>query len=126
MISARTTKYTAAVAQCVQQAGHATNADILAALQVDYPDISATTVHRITQRLTERGKLQLAPSLTNTMRYDANLEPHDHFMCNSCGMLRDAKLGEALRPAIEQAVGNDCSISGSLTVSGLCKRCHEA
>ncbi|MFZ1360666.1 MAG: transcriptional repressor [Candidatus Saccharimonadales bacterium] len=124
-IAARTTKYTAAVQQFVMRAGHATNAEILAALQSDYPDLSATTVHRITCRMAERGTLQLAPSLDNTMRYDANLTPHDHFMCNGCGMLKDATLGDTLRPAIEKTIGDGCSISGSLTVSGLCKYCHD-
>ena len=122
---ARTTKYTTAVATYLEQVGHATNADILAALQHDYPDLSATTVHRITCRMAERGELQLAPSLSNTMRYDANLAPHDHFMCNRCGMLRDALLGDTIRPTIEQSIGDGCSISGSLTVSGICKNCHQ-
>ncbi len=124
-VASRTTKYTAAVADYVLRVGHATNAEILAALHTDYPDLSATTVHRITCRLAGRGKLQLAPSLSNTMRYDANLEPHDHFMCNGCGMLKDAKLGNVIRPIIEREIGDGCSISGSLTVSGVCKKCNQ-
>ena len=123
--STRTTKYTAAVLEYLSRVGHATNADILETLQADYPDLSATTVHRITCRLAERGELRLAPSLSNNMRYDTNLEPHDHFMCNSCGILKDATLGATLRPAIEDAIGDGCAISGSLTVSGECKRCNQ-
>lgn len=124
-VVSRTTKYTAAVVDYLSRAGHATNAEILAALHADYPDLSATTVHRITCRLAERGKLQLAPNLSNTMRYDANLEPHDHFMCNGCGILRDAQLSDIIRPTVEQMIGDGCSISGSLTVSGLCKKCNQ-
>ena len=122
----RTTKYTSAVREFIAVQRHATNAEILAHLQTVYPDISATTVHRITARLYERGELQLAPTgAAKVLRYDANLTLHDHFMCEVCGLLRDALLGDLVRPAIEQAIGADCSISGSLTVSGICKQCHK-
>jgi len=122
----RTTKYVVAVRELMSKLGHATNTELLSGLQDVYPDLSATTVHRITTRMVERGELQMAPSShENSMRFDANLHPHDHFLCERCGLLRDANLGAILRPEIEKAIGNDCSISGSLTVSGICKQCHK-
>lgn len=122
----RTTKYISAVRELMTKFGHATNAELLTHLQINYPSLSATTVHRITARMTERGELQLAPTgRDNALRYDANLAPHDHFHCDSCGLLRDADLGSLIRPQIEKAIGSDCSISGSLTVSGICKQCHK-
>jgi Fur family peroxide stress response transcriptional regulator len=121
----RTTKYITAVRDCMNRMGHATNADILTELRGEFPDLSATTVHRITTRMVERGELQLAPSgQENVMRFDANLAPHDHFMCEHCGLLKDAELNGTLGPIIEKAIGDGCSISGSLTVSGTCKSCH--
>jgi Fur family peroxide stress response transcriptional regulator len=122
----RTTKYITATRDYMAVAGHATNSEILNALQEEFPDVSSTTIHRITTRMVERGELQQAPNGPgNVMRFDANLEQHDHFMCDVCGMLRDANLAEGLRPFIEKSIGNDCSISGSLTVSGICKQCHK-
>lgn len=110
----------------MSQQGHATNVELLGRLRAIYPGLSATTVHRITARMVERGELQMAPSSRdNNMRFDANLSPHDHFMCDQCGLLRDANLGDIVRPEIERAIGSDCSISGSLTVSGICKQCHK-
>lgn len=121
----RTSKYISAVRRLMKTMGHATNHELIEALQCEYPDVSATTIHRITTRMYERGELQLAPSgRDNTLRYDVNLTPHDHFMCDQCGLLRDAQLGAVVRPHIEEAIGSDCSISGSLTVSGVCKNCH--
>lgn len=122
----RTTKYVTAVRALMSHLGHATNNELLGGLRSEYPDLSATTIHRITTRMVERGELQMAPSgQDNSMRFDANLSPHDHFLCERCGLLRDANLGAILRPEIERAIGNDCSISGSLTVSGICKQCHK-
>lgn len=122
----RTTKYVVAVRDLMSRLGHATNTELLNDLQGTYPDLSATTVHRITTRMVERGELQMAPSShEHSMRFDANLLPHDHFSCERCGLLRDANLGGILRPEIEKTIGDDCSISGSLTVSGICKQCNK-
>jgi Fur family transcriptional regulator, peroxide stress response regulator len=120
----RITKYVSAVKDYMLVCGHATNADILSALRQTYPDLSATTVHRITARLTERGELLLAPpSIDNSMRFDANVQPHDHFSCLGCGMLRDADIQEKIRPIVEASIGDGCSISGRLMICGYCKRC---
>lgn len=122
----RTTKYMTAVRDCMNRVGHATNVELLTELRAEFPDLSATTVHRITARMVERRELQLAPSGEgNVMRFDANLAPHDHFMCEHCGLLKDAELNGVLGPMIEKAIGDGCSISGSLTVSGTCRACHK-
>ena len=108
------------------QAGHATNADLLEKLQSSYPNVTATTIHRITTRLVERGKLAVAPVANgNVLRFDANIEPHDHFHCSSCDMLRDTNVADKIRPALEQSIGEGCSISGNLVISGLCKNCNK-
>lgn len=125
IVQERSTKYSQAIRKLIAKRGHATNLELIDAVRAKFPDVSATTVHRITARLHERGEIALAPSgLANVLRYDANLSPHDHFMCEICGWIRDAQLGSVVRPAIEAAIGEDCSISGSLTVSGICKQCH--
>lgn len=124
-MNSRTTKYISLVHSVMTHVGHATNSELLLALREKYPSLSATTVHRITSRMASRGELRLAPSgKDNALRYDANITAHDHFMCESCGMLKDALLGDSIRERIEVAIGKDCSISGSLTVSGICKNCN--
>ncbi len=122
----RITKYIVAVKAFTEKAGHATNAELLTALQRAFPNLSATTIHRITSRLVERGELLLAPAgQDNVLRFDANTIPHDHFMCMKCGLLRDANLDENVRPLIEKSIGDGCEISGRLVVSGLCKKCKK-
>jgi Fe2+ or Zn2+ uptake regulation protein len=122
----RTSKYIQEVRAYMERLGHATNNDLIDALRHHYPELSATTVHRITARMLRRGELQLAPSsLDNAMRFDTNVARHDHFMCSVCGILKDATLGEQVRPLLEQTIGDGCSISGSLTVSGICKNCRK-
>jgi len=119
----RQTKYCQAIELTLQQLGHATNAELLSALKADFPDVSATTIHRATARLALRGIIGVAPADTDgAMRYDANTAPHDHFLCTGCGLLRDTNVKDKLVPILEASI-DGCTISGQLTISGTCKRC---
>jgi Fe2+ or Zn2+ uptake regulation protein len=125
VIAQRQTKYCQAIEQMLASLGHATNAELLAELRHTYPDLSATTVHRATARLAARGTIATAPPASDgSMRYDTNVVPHDHFRCESCGMLRDADLKAKIVQVLESSI-EDCHVSGRLTISGLCKRCKE-
>ncbi len=122
----RTTQYVEDVERYLLANGHSTNAEIHDYLQKKHVAISATTVHRITARLVERGKLSLAPvAKGNAMRFDANTEPHDHFLCRRCDMLRDTNVADSIRPVLEKSIGDGCRISGNLVITGLCKKCNE-
>lgn len=121
--NARQTKYCNAIRNALVLQGHATNNDIISELRRSYPELSATTVHRATSRLAERGEIGIAPtSKDGSMRYDANTQPHDHFQCSSCDLLRDTDVKDMVTPILESSI-RDCKISGRLTISGICKKC---
>lgn len=122
-ITPRQSKYCNAAREILAQLGHSTNLTLLEVLRQQYPDLSATTVHRITSRLVDRGELQLAPPAQDgAMRFDSNLAIHDHFMCKSCGVLKDASFSPDTLHTIEKQF-DDCHISGPITITGLCKNC---
>lgn len=124
-VQSRQTKYCEAIEHALKAKGHATNSELIALLRQTFPELSATTVHRATARLASRGRISVAPSATDgSMRYDANITPHDHFLCTKCGILRDTDIKQQVVPILEQSIG-DCSISGRITVSGVCKNCKE-
>ena len=54
----------------------------------EMPRVSLGTVYRNLQLLVAEGRLR-AWSRGRTTRYDADVEPHDHFVCRSCGLLLD-------------------------------------
>ena len=123
-IVSRQSKYCLAIEKLLPVLGHATNNELLRALRQQFPALSATTVHRATARLAERGVIGLAPAaLDGAMRYDTNTTPHDHFMCSSCGMLRNADIKAKVVPILEESIG-DCKVSGQLTIMGMCKKCQ--
>lgn len=124
-IQERQTKYCQAIMETLNVIGHATNNELLRVLRQHYPKLSATTVHRATSRLATRGKIAVAPSdRSGSMRYDANTELHDHFLCQSCGLLRDINVKDKIIPLLEESIVG-CSISGRLTISGICKLCND-
>jgi Fur family transcriptional regulator, peroxide stress response regulator len=119
----RDTKYTHEIIKMIDSLGHVTNAKLLSELQKIYPDVSATTVHRSTSRLAERGLIAVAPpDNQGSMRYDANTNAHDHFVCNHCGGIRDLEVAETLIPTISKALGG-CRITGRLLIQGSCETC---
>ncbi|MEO8104858.1 MAG: transcriptional repressor [Candidatus Saccharibacteria bacterium] len=122
-VQQRETKYCRAIRQALRIKGHATNSELLALVRKSFPDVSATTIHRATARLAARAEISLAPAaLDGAMRYDATATPHDHFLCSACAMLRDTDVKNKVIPLLEASIG-DCSISGQLTISGICQKC---
>lgn len=121
--TSRRTKYCHAIEASLARLGHATNARLLDELRRAFPDISATTVHRATARLAQRGTIGIGPFTSDgAMQYDHNISPHDHFQCSICGMLRDTNIKDKIIPMLEDSI-SDCQISGQLTINGICKDC---
>lgn len=123
VISSRATKYTIAVLSFLQKQGHSTNLEIVEGLREEFPELSKTTVHRVTSRLLAQGKVRSAPATReNSSRFDSNLQPHDHFRCNVCDRLRDIYVPRDLLGSVQEQLGK-CQIDGNVEISGICGRC---
>ena len=119
----RETKYTRAVRLAIASLGHATNAQLASHLRQDFPELSDTTVHRVTTRLCENGELGVAPPAPDgAQQFDANLSSHDHFVCGHCGRLRDITVPDTCRAMIQAELGG-CKVNGPLVISGNCHAC---
>ena len=123
IVSRRITKYTDSILSILCQLQHATNAEIAGRMRESYPDISDTTVHRITQRLRDDGVIGLAPSSRQgCLRYDFSPESHDHFICSECDSLQDIKVPDSVRCQIERQL-DGCCFDGPLVITGVCQQC---
>lgn len=124
-VKRRETRYTNAVRQVMDEFGHVTNAELVAVLRKDFPDISATTVHRVTARLYAVGELGVGPkTVEGAVRYDANTSDHDHFVCEICGGVKDITVSRQCRVLISRQL-DGCQANGALTISGRCQQCCE-
>lgn len=118
----RMTQQTKLVLSTVQKFGHLTNSTILIYVNKKMPGLSATTVHRITNRLIVNGYLSRGPHINNASIIDANIAPHDHFVCYKCGGVKDITLPKEIRKSLQKQVPGFKS-STQLTISGDCVKC---
>lgn len=125
MSQVRETKYTSAVTAFMNSVGHASNAQIADHIRMNFPSLSATTIHRITSRMVERKELSLAPSMADgSTRFDAQLSLHDHFQCTGCDRVRDIYVPRDFISHLQKELGG-CRISGSITIQGNCEQCQK-
>jgi len=88
------------------------------------PTVSLDTVYRTLWLLNDLALIRTLGARRESVRFDANLEPHHHYVCVRCGLVRDFESAElnALRvPEIVKGLG---SVSGShVEVRGTCDGC---
>lgn len=116
------THQTKMVLEAARELGHGTNADILNMVRTTMPDLSATTVHRITARLVGAGLLNYGPDINGSKIIDANTIPHDHFICESCSGIKDIQISEKSRKELQSQV-DALVLNSQLTITGDCTQC---
>lgn len=57
-----------------------------------YPNISLGTVYRNLNLLAEKGEIIKINCQDGCERYDGNIKPHYHFLCNGCGKVMDLEM----------------------------------
>lgn len=97
---------------------HPTVDHIYAALQEEYPTLSRTTVYNTVKLLCDTGCIAAITIDPDAVRYDYNVTPHAHFLCNECGALHDLPLESYPAPP-EGYMASDVQIY----FRGVCKNC---
>ncbi len=90
------------------------------------PRVSLGTVYRNLQILVEDGRLRTW-SRGRITRFDADLSPHDHFVCDRCGLLVDLERAKgAFDSERKLAAGGHQVRDRVLEFVGLCRTCRKA
>ena len=96
-------------------------------LKQEIPDLSLGTVYRNLSMFKATGEIVSLGTVNGVERFDANVEPHVHFICSGCGTVVDLpqiKVPEELNLQVGKATGGGVEIC-RLTFTGLCKDCKE-
>lgn len=120
----RLTPQTKLVLNITNKMGHATNQEILNEAKKTIPEITATTIHRITKRLISRGLLAEGPELNGSTMVDANITKHDHFLCKGCNGIKDFVISNNLRQKLASQANVQLTPI-SLTIFGDCAKCNK-
>ena len=71
---------------------HPTAEAVHAEVVQDLPMVSLRTVYQTLNDLTAMGELSHIELGTGSARFDPNLEPHHHMVCDSCGQVVDIEV----------------------------------
>lgn len=94
------------------------------AVQAGMPTVSLDTVYRTLWLLTDLGLLTTLGLRQDSVRFDANVENHHHYVCLQCGLVRDFESAELGTLSIPDAVNRFGQVvSAHVEVRGVCDRC---
>jgi Fur family peroxide stress response transcriptional regulator len=90
------------------------------------PTVSLDTVYRTLWLLEDLGLVRTLGPRQDSVRFDANLEPHHHYVCVRCGLARDFESVELDTLRVPEAVEKLGRVSGThVEVRGVCRRCSK-
>ena len=105
---------------------HPTAAQIHGALAEDLPHLSLGTVYRNLEVLVAEGQVGEVLVAGGAARYDANLDPHHHFICSDCGDIVDVEI--AVPRGLTGRLARDHGLSVDrvrMSFHGRCSACAE-
>lgn len=106
--------------------GHPTADAILEGVKARVPTVSVDTVYRTLWLLTDLGLISTLGFRRDAVQFDANLQPHHHYVCVRCGYTVDVQLLELDRLQLHEHLRKLGTVeSAHLEVRGLCSRCAE-
>ena len=97
---------------------------VLKALQPRMPTVSLDTVYRTLWLLSDLGLVSTLGPRRESVRFDANLALHHHYVCVRCGLARDFESAELNVLRIPESVKELGSVVRThVEVRGVCGRC---
>ena len=97
---------------------------VMKAIKPRMPTVSLDTVYRTLWLLNDLGLVSTLGPKRESVRFDANLTHHHHYVCVRCGLARDFESAELNSLRIPDAVAEFGSIDAThVEVRGICSRC---
>lgn len=88
-----------------------------------FPMISLGTVYKTLERFCEVGLVRKVGAVTESTRYDANVEPHHHLFCLNCESIRDVEGTDMLSQIPPLENGGFRVLRRELVFEGHCVDC---
>lgn len=111
-------------ANLLSRCDHPTADQLLSDLNQNCPLSSQATIYNSLQTLGEVGLIREVLLQHGVSRYDANIDPHHHFVCQGCGAIQD--LSWQTFPALDLEPLSDRMHPENyeITVRGVCQDCQ--
>jgi Fur family transcriptional regulator, peroxide stress response regulator len=104
---------------------HPTADEVIEQLNRDLPMTSRATVYNTLNTLRDVGLVHEVTHEAGVLRYDANITPHHHFICNQCGKLEDLDW-QLFGNLNHEALSAQCPVVENIEVivRGVCCTCR--
>lgn len=110
--------------EIASSADHPDAESVFRAVQARMPTVSLDTVYRTLRTLTDLGLITTLGPRRESVRFDANLDHHHHYVCVRCGLARDFESVELNALRIPDAMKRFGSfVATHVEIRGICKRC---
>ena len=115
-----------AILTCLRETTEHPSAEwVYSQLKQEIPDLSLGTVYRNLSLFKEQGLITSLGTVNGVERFDANTDPHVHYICTGCGKVLDLQhiqIPEDLNQAAATDSGGE--VTGcQLTFTGVCGQC---
>jgi Fur family peroxide stress response transcriptional regulator len=104
---------------------HATAEEIYHEINRGDPRSSRATVYNSLHSLAKAGLVREVQGEGKAARYDANLQPHHHFLCETCGAIEDLPWFDLPSGMERVAAGVREVRSYEIVFRGCCARCRK-
>ncbi len=105
---------------------HPTAETIYEMVRRELPDISLGTVYRNLQVLLEEKEILELSFGKRVSRFDGNIMPHYHYVCECCGTIQDIPMFHAEIPKLADVYVDGSITSQRLEFYGVCKDCQKS
>ena len=116
-----------AILDCLRGTTSHPSADwVFARLKPQIPDLSLGTVYRNLGQFKEQGKIISVGVVNGLERFDARVEPHVHFICETCHAVMDLDSIKVPESIVRQAEAEaSVHVTGcTINLSGVCRDCQ--
>ncbi len=113
----------AVYANLLSRTDHPTVEQILTEVNKNLPISSKATIYTALSVLREVGLVREVLLEEGVTRYDANVEPHHHFYCQTCGAIHDLDWKTFSTIQLNQLPEGMTAESYEVTVRGTCHNC---
>ena len=106
---------------------HPSAETVFTQLKPQIPDLSMGTVYRNLKLFCQQGQASVIATVDGVERFDANTQPHVHFICTRCNGVSDLMELEIPQSLVDQAAAQ-CggTVEGcQLTFNGICDQCSQ-
>ena len=115
-----------AILTCLRETTEHPSAEwVYSQLKQEIPNLSLGTVYRNLSLFKEQGLITSLGTVNGVERFDANTDPHVHYICTGCGRVLDLhqlRVPEELNQAAAMNSGGE--VTGcQLTFTGVCGQC---